>query len=804
MSEKLNPPVLPEAPGRPGIPGRWTSAAKSGVGTATSLLSRVWFTLSHGIVNEVYYPRVDMACVRDMGMLVTGEAGYVAEEKRTATFRQSMLRPGVPAYRLLNECRDGRWRIEKRILVDPRRDTLLQETRFTPLRGTLGDYRLHVLLAPHLVNRGADNTGWLDSYKGREMLFAAGSGNALALATTAVWRVRSAGFVGESDGWAALMADGRLSTAYAKAAGGNVALLGEIDLAECGGFFVVALSFGRIASEAAWRASASLQDGFEAALEEYAAAWEGWQDGLVPLDAPAGEANLYRVSTTVLKTHEAMTFPGGFIASLSIPWGFNKGDEDLGGYHLIWPRDLVETAGGFLAAGGEDEARQVLLYLQSTQEPDGGWPQNMWLDGTPYWHGVQMDECAFPILLADLLQRKGNPRPGDATRFWPMVRAAAGFIVREGPITGQDRWEEDGGFSPFTLAVEIAGLLAAAEFARAHGEPALATYLEETADGWNEDLERWTWVEGGKLADQIGVPGYYVRIGAPETADAASPAGGYVPIRNRPAGKGDADAAAIVSPDALALVRFGLRAADNPRILATVKAIDALLKVDLPQGPVWYRYNEDGYGEHDDGSAFDGTGTGRAWPLLTGERAHYELAIGNLEGAEALLRTFEESAGPGGMLPEQSWDGDDLPEHELFRGRPTGSAMPLVWAHSEHIKLLRSLADGAVFDMPPQPVRRYQQQPKTPSHALWSPRAKRRTMPQGRKLRIVVGEPARVRWSADSWTTIVDTPTADSGIGTHYADLPTGGLAVGTTILFTFHYPDRSAWEGIDYRVVIE
>ena len=798
-SDGDRPALQPMAPGQPGIPGRWTSAAKSGIGTALSPLSRVWFTLSHGIVNEVYYPRVDAACIRDLGLIVTGEAGYAVEEKRGAQVSIETVRPGVPAYRLRNACPDGRWRIDKLILTDPQRDVLLQETRFVPLDGSLDDFKLHVLLAPHLVNRGADNTGWIDSYKGRDMLFAWGRRTALALASTAPWVVRSTGYVGISDGWRDLMENGRLDHAYARAEHGNVALIGEVDLAACDGRFVLALAFGNVPTEAAWRAGASLHDGVEAALEAYVEDWEFWQDGLVPL-----EGREYRISTAVLKSHAAPSFPGGYIASLSIPWGFSKGDEDLGGYHLVWPRDLVETAGGFLAAGAADEARAVLVYLQSTQEPNGAWPQNMWLDGKPYWQGVQMDECAFPILLADLLRRKGSLRPGDEARFWPMVRAAAGFILREGPVTGQDRWEEDGGFAPFTLAVEIAGLLAAADLARHHGEPALARHLEEAADAWNDDVERWTYVAATELAHEIGVAGYYVRIGAAETAEAPSPAGGLVAIRNRPAGSGDARADAIVSPDALALVRFGLRSPDDPRILDTVKVIDALLKVELPQGPVWYRYNEDGYGEHEDGRAFDGTGIGRAWPLLTAERAHYELAAGRPHEARRLLATLEASAGPGGMLPEQVWDHDDIPEHELVRGRPSGSAMPLAWAHAEHIKLLRSLADGAVFDRPPQPVARYLDARTLPEVAIWSARAKRRSMAGGRRLRINVTEPARIRWTENDWEAWRDDATRDSGLGTHYVDLASASIPSGGAIAFTLYYPARDCWEGVDYRVAIE
>ena len=330
----------------------------------------------------------------------------------------------------------------------------------------------------------------------------------------------------------------------------------------------------------------------------------------------------------MVRVHEAKNFAGGLIASLSIPWGSSNGDDDLGGYHLCWPRDLVETAGGLLAAGGRETVARILHYLQSTQEADGHWPQNMWLDGAPYWNGIQMDETAFPILLVGLVHREKALGMDDLTTLWPMVKRAASFLVRNGPVTQQDRWEEDGGYSPFTIAVEIAALLVAADLAEANNEAEAATYLRETADIWNANIERWMYVTGTKLARRIGVEGYYVRIAPPEAADSASPEAGFVPIKNRPPGQSAEPAIHIVSPDALALVRFGLRAADDPRIVNTVKVIDALLKLETPNGPSWHRYNEDGYGEHADGMAFDGTGIGRVWPLLTGERAHYALAAG--------------------------------------------------------------------------------------------------------------------------------------------------------------------------------
>jgi glucoamylase len=539
--------------------------------------------------------------------------------------------------------------------------------------------------------------------------------------------------------------------------------------------------------------------------EQYVFHWKNWQSTLLKIDEPPREHDLYRASMVVLRTHESKDFLGGIIASLSIPWGFNKGDEDLGGYHLVWPRDLVETAGALLAAGASNDAVRVLRYLEATQEADGNWAQNLWLDGRPYWSGVQMDETAFPILLLDLLRREAAPGLGKLERWWPMVRNAAGFILRNGPVTQQDRWEEDGGYSPFTLAAEISALLAAADIAELTGHADGATLLRDTADAWNDNIERWVYATGGDLAQQIGVEGYYVRISPPQSDGAASPTQGFVPIKNRPPGGDMSRAFEIVSPDSLALVRFGLRAHDDPRILNTIRVIDALLRVQLPQGPCWYRYNGDGYGEHKDGSPFDGTGIGRPWPLLTGERAHYELAAGRRPEAEALLSMIENcTAGHGRLLPEQVWDADDIPALELFRGQPTGSASPLVWAHSEYVKLRRSLRDGKIFDQPPQTVQRYLVKKPTRQIFGWRFNNKTRSVPRYKKLRLVLLNPAMVHWSIDGWKSSQDTNTRDTGFGTYILDLPTASLPPGNKVDFTFYWPQENRWEGKDYNVTVE
>ena len=324
-----------------------------------------------------------------------------------------------------------------------------------------------------------------------------------------------------------------------------------------------------------------------------------------------------------------------------------------------------------------------------------------------------------------------------------MVRKAAVFLARNGPVSPQDRWEEEPGYAPFTIATEIAALLVAADLADAASNtvppsicgrrPTPGTPVSN--DGCTSPEPSWRRC--------IGVDGYYVRVAQPDHADASSPCHGFVPIKNRPPDQASGPAALIVSLDSLAFVRFGLRAPDDPRILNTVKVIDATLKVDTPRGPAWHRYQGDAYGEHPDGEPYNGTGVGRAWPLLTGERAHYELAAGRADVAEQLARAMENLAGESGLLPEQVWDSADIPDRELFIGHPSGSAMPLAWAHAEYVKLCRSLRDGEIFDRPPQTVERYLRNKTTSHRVTWRFNNKVRAMPAGKALRVEDARPSR-------------------------------------------------------------
>jgi glucoamylase len=793
--------------GWPGIEARWTTSAKSGVGTSLKPISKVWYSISHGILNEIYYPQVDQACTKDLGLIVTDGKDFFSEEKLHTSHTIKQIAKGVPGYHITNSCNEHHYRIEKEILSDPIRDAVIQRIQFFPMNKKRKDFKLYMLLAPHLGNYGSCNTAWVGNYKGLPMLFAQRGDVSLALACSVPWKRGSAGFVGTSDGWQDLNKHKEMQWEFERAENGRVALIGEFDLDEImGNSFVVALGFGRNPEEAGQRARASILESFETSKAKFIAEWEGWQKKLFSFDKfkKGFSPKYFQISASMLKSHESKRHPGALIASLSIPWGYSRGDDDLGGYHLVWPRDMVQTAGGLLAAKAFDDARRVLNYLMITQEEDGHWTQNMWLDGRPYWSGIQMDQTALPIMLVDLVNREVNLTEDEVKHFWPMVRKAASYLVLNGPITDQDRWEENAGYSTFTLAVEIAALLIAAEHAEKNNEPQVADFLRHTADAWNSSIERWTYVKGSDLAKFVGVEGYYVRINSKEQFDYENRGTELVTISNRAKGENVCTANEMVSPDALALVRFGLRSADDPRILNTIKVIDSTLKFDNELGPVWYRYNGDGYGEHVNGDPFNGTGIGRPWPLLTGERAHYEIAAGNYSYAEELLKSFENYANETGLFPEQIWDSEDVPEKGLFTGKPSGAAMPLVWAHSEYIKLCRSLKAKSIFDMPSQTKERYLINKTVSNIIIWNFASHYKYIPKGKTLRIHCHTSATVRWSADAWATVNEVKTLDSGLGIHFADLSTDKLASDQAIEYTFYWHDAETWENKNYTLSVE
>lgn len=708
------------APGAPGVSAPWTSGAKTGIGRAVGAGSEVCFTIGKGILNEVYFPQADIACIRECVFLVSDGGQYFSDERVVTRETEEMAVPGVPAYLIRNRCHRGQYRLEKTVLSDPGRNSVIQRVRFEPARPGL---HLYVCLTPHLHNHGDDNMAWIGEYKGMEMLFASSDGMALALACSSGWAQATVGFTGISDAYRDIRDHRRLTVLYDSAQRGNVMLGAEIRWERGQEYagntgpgdkaagspaadIVIAIGFGHTAEEAAFQAKASLLEGFDSIYTAYVRDWIAWQDGLrKQWRKVAARGRWIPQSIAALHVAESCRYPGGVIASLAVPWGEVKtGSEGLG-YHLVWVRDLVETAWAFLALGATGDLLRIVNYLFTTQDTDGKWPQNMWLDGRPCLEALQMDQVALPVLLMHSCFSRGLLDDQRVQSYLPGVRKAVEFIMAAGPYSPQDRWEQQAGLSPFTLAAQVAALASAAELLEAWGDTALARACGEVADTWNAQIETWTYVRDTFTARRYGVEGYYIRVN-PFRAPIDEVKEELVNIHHHPDGSGKTPVGEVIAVDALALVRFGLRRADDPRILDTVRVIDGELQRSLPAGPGWRRFSKDAYGESDAGDPYQQSGKGRCWPLLTGERAHYEIAAGHYHQARRLLRTME-GLSHEGLLPEQVWDAEDIPSKDLYKGRYTGSAMPLTWAQAEYIKLCVSIRRREVFDLPSAAVKRF-------------------------------------------------------------------------------------------------
>ena len=607
------PTRINRAPGRPGQKPRWTSGAKTIVGTAASSRSHVWFTVGLGTLNEIYFADVEQANTRSVRFLVSDGKNFFSDEAWDANHSVTS-EAGVPCCKIQTRCKHGQYVIEKEIIADPLHDSIVMRVKFTPGKRR-SDLQLYIFVNPHIGDKGLDNHAWIGQYKGRPLLVARREAVALAAMSTAPIKQASCGYVGKTDGATRLSAKKPLQR-HNVADKGNVAMTAELDYAATDGEFTVAISFGTNPAEAAQEATAAILQDFTQMRDRFVNGWNKEQSRYSAIqDLSDQPLDMYRVSTAVLETHQSIRFPGGFIASLSLPWGFDRSDKDIGGYHVLWPRDMVETAMGKLACGDARAARSTLFFLRVTQEETGGWSQNMFLDGTPHWNAVQMDGTALPILLADQLRRE-DALDGYDTE--PMIEAAARFLLKHGPYTEQDRWEELPGYSPYTAATEVAALLVAADLCEQNGNVEGAQFLRETADAWHDTIDEFTYVSGTSLAKAHNVAGYYVRMAPPKRVERAAMGDLVNVMANLPPGHKRQQASEMVSPDALALVRFGLRAPDDPRILNTIKVIDGTLKRKTKTGPTWLRSSKDGYGEQEDGAPYKKTGTGRGWPLLAG------------------------------------------------------------------------------------------------------------------------------------------------------------------------------------------
>ncbi|WP_345933721.1 glycoside hydrolase family 15 protein [Granulicella sp. WH15] len=758
------------AHGAPGLEPRWTSSQKDAVSTAYAASSRVWYTLSHGTLNEIYYPTIDRPQTRDMELLFTDEETFFHEEKRDLNFDFSYVDPDAPCVRVSATSPNG-YTVTKQFTADPHHPVVLMHVTLTGDEEVLSRLKCYALLSPHLNGGGAGNSARSIDVAGSRAIVAWKGRTALAFGSTCGFTRSSCGYVGFSDGYQDLSDNMRMEWQYGSALNGNIAVMGEISIGRSREF-TIAIAFGDGLHAALSRMMQTLSVPFE---QHQKRAIEQWRRAPAPRQLAAASMDggrLLGISHRIILTHEDKTYSGAFIASASIPWGASKGDDDLGGYHLVWTRDMIQSASAMLACGHLETPRRALVYLACTQRPDGSFAQNFWVNGEPYWSGIQLDEVAFPIILAWRLWKQNGL--GDFNIF-PFVVNAAAFLIRYAPVTQQERWEENAGYSPSTLATVIAGLLCAADIMRAHQAKEMADFMETYADWIEAHLDEWTTTEDGILLE--GVKRHYMRIrppapGEPFYNDQVAP--GHIRLSNREAGeRNEFDAREVIDAGFLELVRYGIRRADDPLIVDSLKVVDSCLKYTTPYGDAWRRYNHDGYGQKKDGSNYDGSGQGRCWPLLGGERAHYELAAGR--DVKSFIKAYESFASVGGMFPEQVWDHDDMPAEGLFYGKSAGSAQPLVWAHAEYLKLLRSVSDGKIFDQVSVVAERYLAEKRTFRSRIEIFQQTRRisAMVAGLTLRVLDPNRFRVLYTTDGWATHSTLESHAVGRFGFVVDIPT-------------------------------
>lgn len=692
-----------EAPGGPGKDAQWESAGKDAVGTSATLNSKVWFTLRDGVMTEVYYPTVDVANVRLLQfIIVSPDRKHVEVESEDTTHLLDTLDPRSLSFRQFNRAKSGAYTIGKTYIVDPQRHAIQIIVHFETRNNA--PYSLYVYYDPSLNNSGMHDSAWTQG----NALLASDTDKASALISSTGFDEMTNGYFETSDGlvelrheslvargystgWddKRLFREGRIAKRYARAPDGNVVQVARV---KSNAPFTLALGFGKEPDEALKNARDSLTRSFASVRSEYDSGWHAYLDSLRRVEARYQKQ--FDRAAMVLKAHEDKTYRGAMVASLTVPWGGgpNANEPNVGGYHTVWARDLYQVATAFYEMGDKAAARRALNYLFTVQQKaDGSFPQNSWLDGRPAGGGLQMDEVAYPLILTYQLNRT------DKETWLKHVKPAADFIVRQGPSTPQERWEEEAGYSPSTIAAEIAGLVCAAEIARRNAnEESAKTYLA-TADEWARKVELWTATTSGTYRDKS----YYIRISDDDNPND----GARLEINS---GGGVYDEREIVDAGFLELVRLGIKRARDPLILKSIAVVDELIKIETPLGAAWYRYNHDAYGERADGGRYDGrAGKGRLWTLLTGERGEYELARGHRRLARERLDAMMNFAGPGGMIPEQVWDSPASPQPELRFGKGTGSATPLAWSMAQFIRLAVNLQAGRNLDTPEIVAARY-------------------------------------------------------------------------------------------------
>lgn len=678
----------PDAPSSPGKAATWAPGDKDGFGTSRTRRSKAWYTVNGGILTEVFFPRIDTPASRDTQLVVSDGETFADREDEHTDHEVQLLRARSPVYRQVNTAKSGKYRITKTYVTDPDRSAVLVDIRFESLTGD--PYDVYVLHDAGLGLNANDDTG---RSAGGGLLATDDVLSGAVLASSGFGQT-SSGYLDRSDGWNDLQKNFKLDFSYTARERGNVVQTGATALTGLPGAqrLELALGFGRRPGTALGAAREALERGFASARSEYSA---GWREYFSSLDrAPAsvsGRRAAYNASVMLLAAHEDKTYRGGFVAAPGRPWAWRDELQHIPVYIAVWSRDLYQIATGLLAAGDTAAARRALDYLWTVQQqPDGSFPQNSRLDGEPVFDGLQLDEVAFPIVLAWQLGRTG-------AKDWDNVRRSADFLVANGPRTDQERWENVGGWSPATIAAEIAGLVTAADIARKNGATGRADRYLAVADQWQGNLETWTLTRNGPLSPEP----YYLRI--TDNGDANS--GAEIQIAD---GGPLTDQRTVVDPSFLEMVRLGVKSADDPTIASTLRVIDRDLKYETDNGPFWHRASFDGYGEKPDGSQWapvdpgSGETVGRGWPLLTGERGEYALAAG--EAAQPYLDTMANVASDSGgqVMAEQVWDlappvGSGP---EFVPGENTLSATPLAWSHAQFIRLARSIDAGRPVETP--------------------------------------------------------------------------------------------------------
>lgn len=684
------------APGAPGADAHWESAGKQGIGTANSLASKVWFTLQGGSLTEIFYPTADMANVQNLQFVVFNPKTKRLETERDDTTHQiQLINKSSLLFRQINTAKSGEWKITKDYVTDSQNNSLLIKVNYTGLYSN----KIYLYYDPSLNNSGLNDTAWT-----QDAAFLASDADKTSALVCSVCRFgeMTNGFLGISDGISQLRKDGKITKQFARAEKGNVVQTARLDSAFSPELarrkfesFELVLSFGKTADEALRTARNSAKKGFQATRLEYE---KGWNDYVKTLPQVGSKYQTQlNVAAMVLKAHEDKTFRGGQVASLSKPWiyGTAANEPYVGGYHLVWARDLYQVATAFMALGDIEAAKRALNYLFTVQQKtDGSFPQITWLDGRPLGDAIQMDEVSYPLILAYQLGQT------DRATYLNHIKRSADYVVKNGPTTQQERWEEKNGYSPATIAAEIAGLVCAAEIAKKNGDKTSAKIYLATADNWAANVEKWTATSSGIYGDG----NYYLRL----TQNGKPNAGEKIALNNN---GGIADEREIVDAGFLELVRLGIKSPDDELIKKSVAVIDRVLKVDTPNGEGFYRYFRDGYGEMTDGRPWnwDGkyTGKGHLWVLLTGERGQYELARGEFRKAENRLDAMLGFANEGMMLPEQIWDKPHSTNSNLVVGEGAGSATPLAWSMAQFIRLALNLQKKKNFDTPDIVSRRY-------------------------------------------------------------------------------------------------